>query len=101
MSQCNFFPITDRSVSLKILKNELSEYVRLAAGSEIVLSRTAIASWRKSYPHNRAAVLFWQMRGWPRRSGIPVATLSAGKVEFLIAMDTKSQWEAEKRKMVR
>src|SRR6516162_9317056 len=31
-------------------------------------SRTAIASWRKSYRHNRAAVLFWQMRGWPRRS---------------------------------
>jgi hypothetical protein len=31
------------------------------------------------------------------RDGIPVATLSAGKVQFVIAMDTKSQWEAEKR----
>ena len=31
------------------------------------------------------------------RDGIPIATLSAGKVQFLIDMDTKSQWEAEKR----
>jgi hypothetical protein len=31
------------------------------------------------------------------RDGIPVATLSAGKVQFLIDMDTKTQWEAEKR----
>jgi ATP-dependent helicase Lhr and Lhr-like helicase len=29
--------------------------------------------------------------------GIPVASLSAGKVEFLTVLDTKSQWEAEKR----
>src|SRR6516162_8542825 len=31
------------------------------------------------------------------RDGLPIATLSAGKVQFLIDMDTKSQWEAEKR----
>jgi len=31
------------------------------------------------------------------RDGIPVATLSAGKVEFLTTLDAKSQWEAEKR----
>jgi ATP-dependent helicase Lhr and Lhr-like helicase len=31
------------------------------------------------------------------RDGIPVATLSAGKVEFLATLDAKNQWEAEKR----
>ena len=31
------------------------------------------------------------------RDGIPVATLSAGKVEFLTTLDAKNQWEAEKR----
>src|SRR6266566_6456533 len=31
------------------------------------------------------------------RDGIPVATLSAGKVQFLTTLDAKSQWEAEKR----
>jgi ATP-dependent Lhr-like helicase len=31
------------------------------------------------------------------QGGIPVATLSAGKVQFLTALDAKSQWEAEKR----
>src|SRR4029077_3924020 len=31
------------------------------------------------------------------QDGIPVATLSAGKAEFLTALDAKSQWEAEKR----
>jgi ATP-dependent Lhr-like helicase len=31
------------------------------------------------------------------RDGIPVATLSARKVEFLTTLDAKSQWEAEKR----
>ena len=33
------------------------------------------------------------------RDGIPVATLSAGKVEFLTTLDAKNQWEAEKRLM--
>ena len=31
------------------------------------------------------------------QDGIPVATLSAGKVQFLATLDAKSQWEAEKR----
>jgi ATP-dependent helicase Lhr and Lhr-like helicase len=31
------------------------------------------------------------------RDGIPAATLSAGKVQFLATLDTKSQWDAEKR----
>ncbi|MFZ2080884.1 MAG: hypothetical protein WAV38_30380 [Xanthobacteraceae bacterium] len=31
------------------------------------------------------------------QDGIPVATLSAGKVEFLATLDAKNQWEAEKR----
>ena len=31
------------------------------------------------------------------RDGIPVATLSGGKVEFLTTLDAKNQWEAEKR----
>jgi ATP-dependent Lhr-like helicase len=31
------------------------------------------------------------------RDGILVATLSAGKVQFLTTLDAKSQWEAEKR----
>jgi len=31
------------------------------------------------------------------RNGVPVATLSAGKVEFLTILDAKSEWEAEKR----
>jgi len=33
------------------------------------------------------------------RDGIPVAILSAGTVEFLTTLDTKSQWEAQKRLM--
>jgi ATP-dependent helicase Lhr and Lhr-like helicase len=33
------------------------------------------------------------------RDGLPVATLSAGKVDFLTALDAASQWEAEKRLM--
>jgi hypothetical protein len=35
-----------RSVDLKVLKNKLSEYVRIAAGGEIMLSRIATGSWR-------------------------------------------------------
>jgi ATP-dependent Lhr-like helicase len=31
------------------------------------------------------------------RDGVPVAMLSAGKVEFLTTLDAKGQWEAEKR----
>ena len=31
------------------------------------------------------------------RDGVPVATLSAGKVQFLTTLDAKSQWDAEKR----
>ena len=31
------------------------------------------------------------------RDGLPVATLSGGKVEFLTTLDVKSEWEAEKR----
>ncbi len=31
------------------------------------------------------------------RDGLPVATLSAGKVDFLTALDNASRWEAEKR----
>jgi ATP-dependent Lhr-like helicase len=31
------------------------------------------------------------------QDGLPVAILSAGKVQFLAALDAKSQWEAEKR----
>ncbi len=31
------------------------------------------------------------------RDGVPVATLSGGKVEFLTTLEAKSQWEAEKR----
>ena len=31
------------------------------------------------------------------QDGLPVATLSAGKVQFLATLDAKSQWEAEKR----
>jgi len=31
------------------------------------------------------------------RDGLPVATLSAGKVQFLTTLDARSEWEAEKR----
>jgi ATP-dependent Lhr-like helicase len=31
------------------------------------------------------------------QDGLPVATLSAGKVQFLATLDAKNQWEAEKR----
>ena len=31
------------------------------------------------------------------RDGVPIATLSGDKVQFLITMDVKSEWEAEKR----
>jgi hypothetical protein len=31
------------------------------------------------------------------RDGLPVATLSAGKVDFLTTLDGTSRWEAEKR----
>ena len=31
------------------------------------------------------------------QDGVPVATLSAGNVEFLTTLDAKSQWEVEKR----
>jgi ATP-dependent helicase Lhr and Lhr-like helicase len=31
------------------------------------------------------------------RDGVPVATLSAGKVQFLTTLDAKSEWEVEKR----
>jgi ATP-dependent helicase Lhr and Lhr-like helicase len=31
------------------------------------------------------------------QDGVPVATLSGGKVQFLTTLDAKSQWEAEKR----
>ena len=31
------------------------------------------------------------------RDGVPVATLSAGKVDFLTTLDSASRWEAEKR----
>jgi ATP-dependent helicase Lhr and Lhr-like helicase len=33
------------------------------------------------------------------RDGLPVATLSAGKVDFLTTLDGTSRWEAEKRLM--
>jgi hypothetical protein len=55
-----------RSVDLKILKNKLSEYVRLAASGETVLI-TDGDRWQKSYRHGRVAALFWRMRGWPKR----------------------------------
>jgi ATP-dependent Lhr-like helicase len=31
------------------------------------------------------------------RDGLPIATLSAGKIQFLTTLDSTSQWEAEKR----
>jgi ATP-dependent Lhr-like helicase len=31
------------------------------------------------------------------RDGIPVATLSAGNLQFLTTLDAKNEWEAEKR----
>jgi ATP-dependent Lhr-like helicase len=31
------------------------------------------------------------------QDGLPVATLSAGKVQLLAALDARSSWEAEKR----
>jgi ATP-dependent helicase Lhr and Lhr-like helicase len=33
------------------------------------------------------------------RDGLPVATLSGGKVDFLTTLDDDSSWEAEKRLM--
>ena len=57
-----------RSVGLKILKNKLSEYVRLAAGGEIVLitdrlgqpricqKRTAARLWRYDFRNHPIAV---------------------------------------------
>jgi ATP-dependent helicase Lhr and Lhr-like helicase len=33
------------------------------------------------------------------RDGLPVATLSGGKVNFLTTLDDDSRWEAEKRLM--
>jgi ATP-dependent Lhr-like helicase len=33
------------------------------------------------------------------QDGLPIATLSAGKVQFRVTLDTKSQWEVEKRLM--
>jgi ATP-dependent helicase Lhr and Lhr-like helicase len=33
------------------------------------------------------------------RDGVPVATLAAGKVDFLTTLDGVSRWEAEKRLM--
>ena len=57
-----------RSVDLKVLKNKLSEYVRLAAGGETVLITDRDRVVAEIARHNRAAALFWQMHGWPRRS---------------------------------
>jgi hypothetical protein len=37
-----------RSVGLKILKNKLSEYVRLAAGGETILITDGDRVWRKN-----------------------------------------------------
>jgi antitoxin (DNA-binding transcriptional repressor) of toxin-antitoxin stability system len=56
-----------RSVGLKILKNKLSEYVRLAVGGETVLITDRDRVVAEIVPR-RVAALFFQMHGWPRRS---------------------------------
>src|SRR6516225_7942858 len=39
----------------------------LVAKPVLITDRDRVVA-ENSYRHNRAAVLFWQMRGWPRRS---------------------------------
>jgi hypothetical protein len=39
----------------------------LVAKPVLITDRDRVVA-ENSYRHNRAVVLFWQMRGWPRRS---------------------------------
>ena len=51
-----------RSIGLKVLKNKLSEYVRLAASGETVLVTDREVWWRKLYRRSRVAAHFLRMR---------------------------------------
>ena len=51
-----------RSVGIKLLKNKLSEYIRLAAGGGPCWSPTAIASWPSLVRLRRAGAHWFRMR---------------------------------------
>ena len=57
-----------RSVGIKVLKNKLSEYVRIAASGETVWSPIAIAWWRNSCRRSRGTEVMSPMRDGLRRS---------------------------------
>ena len=54
-----------RAVGLKVLKNKLSEYVRLAAGGETVLITDRDRVVAEIVPPRGFAIRFSPMRSWP------------------------------------
>ena len=55
-----------RAVGLKVLKNRLSEYVRLAAGGETVLVTDRDRVVAELGPRNRGVAGFYRTHFWPK-----------------------------------